>query len=315
MNTLRLLSPVHTIDNALLLPRGSVLSSSTITALVASQKLTTQKQLSLLHHGTVKKDIRNFLEQPPYNIIFSEKVAIADLFELMKAVRFPLSFLQSLDYFYEYDFNTYNHILMVFALSVLLAKDLIRDRRELVQEISAGPTHDIGKVCVPLHILKKTTPLTRSERAILKQHSVAGYVLLCYYLRDKQSLAAKVARDHHERGDASGYPRGIHLKNRMIEIIAACDVYDALISPRPYRRRSYDNRTALEEITRMAERNKIGWSVVKALVAHYRREKTHYSKIRISKAKRGVPPPGNLYGITANEKAGQAEKNTASIRV
>jgi HD-GYP domain-containing protein (c-di-GMP phosphodiesterase class II) len=47
----------------------------------------------------------------------------------------------------------------------------------------------------------------------------------------------------------------------MVEIIVACDVYDALVSPRPYRPVSYDNRTALEEIINMAEKNQIGWEV------------------------------------------------------
>ena len=303
MYKLRLLYPVHTIENELLLPQGAVLSSSTINTLLSSRKSVSHKKFSLLQHGTVKKDIRAFLGQPPYSAIFSEKGKISALLELMKEARFPRQFLQSMDYFYQKDFYTYTHILMVFALSVLLAKDLISDRKKLIQQISVGPTHDIGKACVPLHILKKTTPLTRNERDILRQHSVTGYVLLCHYLHDKQSLAAKVARDHHERRDGSGYLRGIHLNNRMIEVIAACDVYDALISTRPYRSGSYDNRTALEEITRMAEENKIGWDVVKALVAHYRKEKTHYSKIRISKLKRGVPPSGNLYGITAEDLA------------
>jgi HD-GYP domain-containing protein (c-di-GMP phosphodiesterase class II) len=301
MNMLRLQSPVYTIDNELLLPQGTVLSSSTIDILVSSGKIVSQKKFSLLRHGTVKKDIRHFLGRPPYDIIFSGKGKITALFDLMSKVQLPRPLLRSLDYFHQNDFDTYRHTLMVFALSILLAKDLIQDHKKLIQEISTGPTHDFGKVCVPLPILKKNIPLTRNELGILRHHSAAGYVLLCHYLHDTQSLAARIARDHHERRDASGYPRGIHLNDRMVEIIATCDVYDALVSPRPYRLRSYDNRTALEEITRMAERNEIGWSVVKALVSHYRKAKIHFGETRISKEKRGIPPPGNLHGIIADE--------------
>lgn len=61
--------------------------------------------------------------------------------------------------------------------------------------------------------------------------------------------------------DGSGKPRGIRLRDRMVEIIVACDVYGALVSPRPYRPVSYDNRTALEEITKMAENNQSGWEL------------------------------------------------------
>jgi HD-GYP domain-containing protein (c-di-GMP phosphodiesterase class II) len=138
----------------------------------------------------------------------------------------------------------------------------------------------------------------------LDNHSAAGYVLLSYYLGDPRSLASLVARDHHERKDGSGYPRGIPLRDLLVEVIAVCDVYDALISPRPYRPASYDNRTALEEITGMAERGEIGWDVVKALVACNRSARPHYSESEVSTEKRGVPPPGNLHGVIEGEGAG-----------
>jgi len=84
----------------------------------------------------------------------------------------------------------------------------------------------------------------------------------------------------------SGYPRGILLWHPLIEIIAASDIYDALLIPRPYRSAAYDNRAALEEITAMAEQNKIGWDVVKALIAHNRKSKFHYKEKRISAKKK-----------------------------
>jgi HD-GYP domain-containing protein (c-di-GMP phosphodiesterase class II) len=125
--------------------------------------------------------------------------------------------------------------------------------------------------------------------------------LLSYYFRDTQILGARVARDHHERRDGSGYPQGLMLEDKMIEIISVCDIYDALISPRPYRPISYDNRTALEELTLMAEHEKIGWDVVKALVALNRKIKPHYGDLEISTEKRGASPPDNLYGIVVDE--------------
>jgi HD-GYP domain-containing protein (c-di-GMP phosphodiesterase class II) len=219
----------------------------------------------------------------------------------METVRLALPVLQTLEYFKEYDYHTYCHNLMVFALSTLIAKDLITDYGDWINEVSIGPTHDIGKICVPLHILKKQTPLTRIERSILDHHAVAGYVLLSCYHRDHENLAAVVARDHHERKDGSGKPRGISLTNLMVEIIVVCDVYDALLSPRPYRPVSYDNRTALEEITRMAEMNTIGWEVVKALVAHNRKNKPRHDMAEVSVEKRGTPPPANCHGVLAEE--------------
>jgi HD-GYP domain-containing protein (c-di-GMP phosphodiesterase class II) len=86
-----------------------------------------------------------------------------------------------------------------------------------------------------------------------------------------------------------------------VEIVVACDVYDALISPRPYRRVSYDNRTALEEITEMANQGKIDWKIVKALVAHNRKGKPPAHECAVSIEKRGNPPEGNLYGILIDD--------------
>ena len=83
----------------------------------------------------------------------------------------------------------------------------------------------------------------------------------------------------------------------MIEIVAVSDVYDALISSRPYRPVSYDNRAACEELTAMAGRGEIKLEVVQALIAHNRRSKPHYSECVISKEKRSSPPAVNFYGI------------------
>jgi len=190
---------------------------------------------------------------------------------------------------------------MVFALSALLAKDLIPDYDERIHLSATGPTHDTGKVCVPLHILKKTTPLTRTERSFLEHHVAAGCVLLSYYYKNTAHLACKVALDHHERRDGSGYPRGILLKDPLVEIIAVSDIYDALIMPRPYRSGAYDNRTALEEITEMGKQNKIGWDVAKALIAHNRKSHPDYREVTASAEKRGTPPSYNVYGVVAEE--------------
>ena len=134
---------------------------------------------------------------------------------------------------------------------------------------------------------------------MIEHHAVAGYVLLSYYLKDNRNLAARVARDHHERKDGSGYPKGILLEDRLVEIIVVSDVYDALISQRPYRSSSYNNRTALEVITEMAEIGKLSWEVIQVLVAHNRQSKHNYRECKVSLLKRGTPPADNYYGVIA----------------
>ncbi len=301
MSTVLLHHPIRTLDHQILFRPGTLLTKETLDVLIDSHRTDSYPIYPLLSHGTVKEDFLDFLSTPPFVTIFSDQNQLRDLLHLFETVHFPIPILQSLDYFKEHDFYTYAHVLMVFALSTLLAKDLLPDYQERIQLSATGPTHDIGKICVPLHVLKKTSPLAKAERSFLEHHAAAGCVLLAYYYQDIQHLACKVALDHHERADGSGYPRGIVLKDPMVEIIAACDVYDALIMPRPYRSEAYDNRTALEEITEMAKQNKIGWDVVKALIAHNRQPDVHYKEITISAEKRGFPPSYNVHGVITEE--------------
>jgi HD-GYP domain-containing protein (c-di-GMP phosphodiesterase class II) len=301
MPGLTLRYPIRTLDHQLLFPQKTLLTEETLDAVIYSHRTYSYQTSPLLSYGSVKQDCLDFLSNPPFVTIFSDQKEINDLLNLLETVRFPIPILQSLDYFKAYDFYTYAHVLMVFALSTLLAKDILPAYQERIRLSATGPTHDTGKICVPLHILKKTTPLTKTERGFLEHHTAAGYVLLSYYYKDIQHLACKVALDHHERRDRSGYPRGILLTDPMVEIIAACDVYDALIMPRPYRSGAYDNRTALEEITGMAKQNKIGWHVVNALIAHNRKSNPHYTEVTISAERRGTSPSYNVYGMIAEE--------------
>ena len=301
MPRLTLQHPIRTLDNQPLFSAGALLTKETLDAVIASHRAERYQTCSLLSYGSVKEDCLSFLSIPPYTTIFSGKEQINGLLNLLETVHFSIPVLQSLDYFKQHDLYTYSHVLMVFVLSTLLAKDLIPDYQERVQLSATGPTHDIGKVCVPLQILKKTTPLTKTERSFLEHHAAAGYALLGYYYKNTQHLACEVALDHHERRDGSGYPRGVLLKDPMVEIIAVSDIYDALIRPRPYRSGAYDNRTALEEVTEMADQSKIGQYLVKALIAHNRKSNPHYREITISAEKRGTPPSYNVYGVIAEE--------------
>jgi HD-GYP domain-containing protein (c-di-GMP phosphodiesterase class II) len=302
MASIRLHFPVYTLEKKQLLPAGSSLAEETLLELIADNKVKSQSLYSFMDHGTVNLDLHEFGSRTPYRNIFEDQSRTADMFDLIKQVQLHPAILESLDYFKKHDFYTYRHILMVFALSVLLARDLLPDHEEVLKEVMTGPTHDVGKICVPMQILKKEDLLTRTERSLLEHHAGAGFVLLSYYLRDSMNFASRVARDHHERKDASGYPAGTFLDDPMVEIVAAADIYDALISPRPYRPTSYDNRTALEELTSQAEDGRIGWEVVQALVAYNRKDKPHYLECNVSLDKRGTPPPDNRYGLTIDDE-------------
>ena len=294
---LRIKYPINTLDNQILLPAGSEISLGNIDALISTNR-NTYSSKTLLSYKSVQKDIIKFIKSAPsYRVIFGDDKQVAGLMKLLEPVTLISPLLDMLDYFKEYDFYTYRHHLLVWVLSTHIATIMIDDYIERLKEATSYPTHDVGKICVPLDILHKQTPLTEKEHNYLKHHAAAGYVLLRYYYQDTNKLAPIVARDHHERMDGSGYSRGINLDNRLVEIVIVSDIYDALISTRPYRHISFDNRTACEEITKMAEENKLHLDVVKCLISLNRKDRPHFTECNISSEKRGTPPVQNSYGI------------------
>lgn len=107
----------------------------------------------------------------------------------------------------------------------------------------SAPLHDIGKVATPDHILLKPGRHTPEEQAIMRQHAMAGWEMLrraadrmagdALYLQH----AMDIARSHHEKWDGSGYPEGLVGEQIPLSarLMAVADVYDALISARPYK--------------------------------------------------------------------------------
>jgi len=107
---------------------------------------------------------------------------------------------------------------------------------ELDQIAQAAELHDVGKMAIPDAILKKPGPLDEAEHALIRRHPELGTRLLSA-LGAVPETSLQLVRDHHERLDGSGYPRGIDEEQLAVEtrILTVCDVYDALISPRVYR--------------------------------------------------------------------------------
>ncbi|HET8758651.1 MAG TPA: diguanylate cyclase [Solirubrobacteraceae bacterium] len=115
----------------------------------------------------------------------------------------------------------------------------------------AAELHDVGKAAIPDAILLKRGPLNDDEWAFVRRHTVIGERIV----RAAPSLAhtADLVRWHHERTDGTGYPDALPGAAIPVgaRIIAVCDVFDAIVSDRPYR----DGRSvedALAELRRCA---------------------------------------------------------------
>jgi len=296
MKNVQITAPVITLEGKELLPAGAIVNHDIMRQLiVASQD--TCKAVSLFGYGTVASDIREFMCRPPYDIIYSNKNDAEHLLGLLEKVMVIQPILGSLDYFKTNDFHTYRHTLMVYVLSCYMGCFIIPDFENQLKDIAGAPSHDFGKINVPLSILKKQGPLNSTELLQIRHHSIAGYCLLCYYYKSLRHPSAVLARDHHERRNGQGYPQGITDISTMVELVIISDVYDALLSPRDYRLEAFDNRSALETITAMAENREISWDIVKFLISQNRTGKPDYKTLQVSLAKRGHSPEKNNYGI------------------
>ncbi len=106
---------------------------------------------------------------------------------------------------------------------------------ELVEQASL--LHDLGKIGLPDDILHKPGRLTPEERTVMQRHTTIGAQLLAGSSSPLLQAAEEIARTHHERWDGGGYPAGLRGEDIPLagRIAAICDVYDALLSSRPYK--------------------------------------------------------------------------------
>ena len=136
------------------------------------------------------------------------------------------------------DTDTGDHVARVAAYVGIIARNLGFDAVGIRTLKLASTMHDVGKIGVPDSILLKKGPLSGEERAEMQKHAERGRRILEGSNSEIVRLAAAIAASHHERWDGTGYPQGlageaIPLPGR---IVAVADVFDALVSERPYKK-------------------------------------------------------------------------------
>lgn len=136
-----------------------------------------------------------------------------------------------------HDPETGRHIDRMASVTALLGERLGLSPARILLLRAAAPMHDIGKIATPDGVLHKPGALTASERKRMEAHTTVGHQILADSESDLLKMAAVIALTHHEWFDGSGYPQGLSGEQIPLEgrIAAVADVFDALLSDRPYR--------------------------------------------------------------------------------
>jgi CHASE2 domain-containing sensor protein len=135
------------------------------------------------------------------------------------------------------DQETGDHISRMSRLCHQLALAVGMPKAEADRLRHASAMHDIGKIGIPDRILQKPGKLDPDEWEIMKTHTTMGATILGGSNAPLIQMAETIARTHHERWDGSGYPAGLAGEQIPLigRIVAICDVFDALLSVRPYK--------------------------------------------------------------------------------
>jgi putative nucleotidyltransferase with HDIG domain len=179
--------------------------------------------------------------------LLHERVAAGE-----KMARLYLSVVEALSNAIEVkDHGTLEHVRRVHGLAREVAERLGMTGDDLEAVKIGAVLHDIGKLAVPDYILRKPGRLTEEEFNLVRGHAAAGEAILRPI--DFGVPVASIIRHHHEKLDGSGYPDGlcgdeISLGSRVLAVI---DVYDALVSDRPYRK-AWTTEMALEHLRKEA---------------------------------------------------------------
>ena len=177
------------------------------------------------------------------------------------------------------DLETGHHLDRMAAYARLMAEQLSHTRplsHEFIEHLFLfAPLHDVGKVGIPDRVLLKPGPLDPDEWEIMRRHveigeSIATQIAVDLGITNESclSIMRNIVRQHHERGDGSGYPRGLKMADISLEgrIVAVADVYDALSTYRPYKR-PWSDAAITAELQAEADRGALDPECVRVLLA------------------------------------------------
>lgn len=262
-DTMILARPVYTDDGRVLLNRGVKLKANYVRRLEAMGLPGVYVQrdgidvpelpepISAATRQAAIETIRSVFQEVRLGQTFSMEPIHKSVKAILDEVAANPNVLVGLNDVRSYDGYTFAHCVNTCVLSVMIGTKSGMHELDLRHLAIGAILHDLGKIAVPEHILKKPSRLDEAEMIEMQNHSNYGWQVLRQH--PELSLAsAHVAYQHHERPNGKGYPRGLKQDEIMLNarICGIADAYDAMTSARPYKAALHPKQ-ALAEIRRL----------------------------------------------------------------
>jgi len=242
------------------------------------------------------KNFSDVFKEEKYYIVFDKKDVNKNILDVMAKTQITKSILSELRYMQDNLPYTFRHTFCVTALSVKRSIGMKDNKCNPNKMALAGLAHDLGKSRIPKAILGKTTPLKQSEFNFLRTHSLISYLLVCYYLGDSHKEVLEAVRDHHEKLDGSGYPLNAKSVSNYTGIITVMDIFDALISERPYRTSPFSIRYALDYLIEEASVGKVDRHTVYNLAGYVKKGVISSDTLKPAARSESLENPKSCYG-------------------
>lgn len=211
--------------------RVQILDYQEISPEIRSKVSKTFRESIVVSTGTVLDRIR-------HRIDLSRNVVESTVNQVVELIGFDSRAMLNLYHANDVDGFLYPHAINTTVLSVILAEKLGFDDEEILAAGMGALLHDVGMFSLPPDVIFKDGPLSKDDWILVKEHPDRG-VEEVSRLEGIHASSIRAIRQHQERMDGSGYPLGLSGDSidPISRLVMICDVYDAMISSRPWRKR------------------------------------------------------------------------------